>query len=1135
MMMVSFAPLIPLLLAFPSWSDANDINNNGRSMMNRQLSASISSSTWPTTPTSPLCEAYSYLDSSPSTERNDNLFYSNWKLRYLSSLSESNAVISTYEDGIQLALTAARESFPLVDNTGSSESESETPDKKSQYNSSLDSNLISFALATRAHSPQCEMYRKLSHHAISFLNRGDNNNNAFVVVGGTKQVYASVSDLKLSFVGNKDSSIKKEVFNDAWANIVPKEEIFFDREQIGDNGDGTKSTLILYGKFHTKEFAEFFKYLKDQEYSFVVRYMSDTNIANDNIHEQTNDTNVEMKTTLQGYGVRVDIRNLEYKSFDEKDTKEEYKYTKKENEIQGDVAQDTLNIDVVKEKWINGIDPELLKSHSSSQELQSFLKRYMLHFPFTDLENYHVPVIPPRSELKDISLAATTVISQSEDPLWTLTQLSQNLPSHAYALCNVTIPFELRSIAKKQMANMPMVRRSQEDGISQFYINGRRMSIARPSFNLFELLNVLREENSFLKSIHTTMKDYLPSKEAMNEALSLLSMGKDDIVALADSDDNREGGQKNMPKDMEGDEKSKTLRIDVGRGGKGAILYLNDIEKDSEYQNWPNDVQQALMNIQFGRPPTMRRNLMTVLIVLDPFDSYKEDYLQAMGMFFQMMQGMYPVRIGILFANQKDIDDCRQSLSSTRNANCNDELQYCLDKRYDADNEEVLKQKVSTQAIYSLLKTVKDTHGGAIALNYLYGVMQSFFGENTSKITIKNLFKTHNKTLKMMGMPPIHSDSELIEHLKSLESESATATYEKAVRFASAKNIKPGMAFMNGIPFSVDDPSKAQSVVQDEINEIVRMIVVGEITNSRKSVYAKFLTGPNVYKQMHPLLNEPHPNYHLISSYFDTRTMVFANSESDGKSQLPKVLFEAFADFTNDEGMELTESFLSSIKRKVELSKKSDQAHIAFRVLPSDTESAGTMLGQVFGNANKFGIDNLLTITKSFRKALVDGKDVTSDTFLSEFEDSLKDLLKNILKEEPECSFLPWEKDLSGSILVNGRLLKADKLSFEDIEILFDLEYKTAKVITNRLTPLIEGGMDTFVAITRLISFIGNVHSDIESRGIKRTDALAPYRHLIHNPPSNMGGKNWFYHTWKGDSDSTSDEPKVRHSFLKHI
>ena len=159
----------------------------------------------------------------------------------------------------------------------------------------------------------------------------------------------------------------------------------------------------------------------------------------------------------------------------------------------------------------------------------------------------------------------------------------------------------------------------------------------------------------------------------------------------------------------------------------------------------------------------------------------------------------------------------------------------------------------------------------------------------------------------------------------------------------------------------------------------------------------------------------------------------------------------------------------------------------------------------------------------------------SSDTFLSEFEDPIKDLLKDILKEESECTFLPWEKDLSGSVLVNGRLLKPEELSFEDIEILLDLEYKAAKVITKRLTPLIEDGTNIFVAVARLTSFLGKVHSDVESKGVKRIDALAPYRHIIENPSSSLGSRNWFYHTWKSDSDTTTNEPKVRHGFFKDI
>ena len=114
-------------------------------------------------------------------------------------------------------------------------------------------------------------------------------------------------------------------------------------------------------------------------------------------------------------------------------------------------------------------------------------------------------------------LTATTFISKSVDPLWTLIQVSQNLPSHAYALSNVTISENIRTFTKG-LSRIPIIKRSEVDG--------RGISVERLSFNLFGLFNVLREENNFLDNIQSTMQDYLKPKEALQVAVSLISMGE---------------------------------------------------------------------------------------------------------------------------------------------------------------------------------------------------------------------------------------------------------------------------------------------------------------------------------------------------------------------------------------------------------------------------------------------------------------------------------------------------------------------------------------------------------------------------------------------------------------------------------
>ncbi len=1076
-------------------------------VINRQLSASISSSTWPTTPTSPLCEAYAYLDSSPSSLDTDRQYYTTWKAQYLSSLislinSSPSSLVSTYDDGIKLALEAAKDSFS-------------TFEKEEVFSTTLDSNLLSFALATRAHSPQCEMYRSLSQQALSTL--GLNHEvNAFVVVEGKNEVYTSVEEIVSSSNNNGSSRMsstlgtlfrfsknEKEKISDAWANILPKEDVHCKKE----GEENSYPLLILYGQFHTDEFASLFKYLQKQKYPHVIRYMGYTAFESNNSKDKD-------FTFLQGYGVKVDIRNLEYKSYDEKESKND-------NEITNDVgneeeqneydSQNTLNIDVIKEKWIKGIDSELLSSHASSPELLSFIKDHLPHLE-RNLDDYHLPIIPPRSELQNVSLAAATVIHESVDPLWTLIQLSQNLPSHAYALTNMTIPESILKLTQDQLMEVSTLQKHRIDGLFQFYVNGRRISVERPSFNLFQLLNVLREENAFLQNIQNTMKEYLKSKEAMSIAASLLSMGKDNLEALAAGQDEQTvaSGSSELENDL--------IRIDVGRGHKNAILYFNDIEKDLEYSSWPNEVQNIFMSLQFGRPPTIRRNMITVLMVIDPFDSNAQGYLQMMGLMFQLIQGMYPLRLGVLFANDKDIEDCKQSMLSFGD----EQNKYCLNEKVTVSDEEMKKQPISTQEIFALLNHVQETHGGMIAMNYMYVLMQSLMKEKRNQLNVENLIKIHNDAIYEI----IHERENVLYLQKLLFVESAklvdSASYEKAIRFASSKNIRAGMTFVNGIPIPLNNPREAQGIIQDEISHIAGMVLTGKVTNSRKSIYAKLLTGPKVYSKMHPLLGESTPRYHLFSSYFDDQTLVVPKTTENNSN--PRILCEAYVDFNSDSGLNLVESFLSSIKRKVDNVDNHDKVKLSFRVLPSSEASAGSLLAKVFINANQFGLDNLLLITAATRTAVSNGYAIGSEEHLSQLDDTTRKLLENLMKQDHECLQLPWASEISGSISVNGRLLRTNSVSIEDIDMLLELEVKTAKAIMIKLGSFIEVERNPFATVARFASFVGSTFAVADSSKYSRADALAPFQHILHESSP-------LYYDWENSGEDDDDNLKVRRRY----
>ena len=93
------------------------------------------------------------------------------------------------------------------------------------------------------------------------------------------------------------------------------------------------------------------------------------------------------------------------------------------------------------------------------------------------------------------------------------------------------------------------------------------------------------------------------------------------------------------------------------------------------------DVENAMM-MQFCRPPTVRGNPITFLVIVDPFDSNTHQYFQVLGVAFQLMQSYYyPVRLWIVLANDENLKHCRQEISTATS----DHDHYYL-KKYQGKN-----------------------------------------------------------------------------------------------------------------------------------------------------------------------------------------------------------------------------------------------------------------------------------------------------------------------------------------------------------------------------------------------------------------------------------------------------------------
>ena len=236
-------------------------------------------------------------------------------------------------------------------------------------------------------------------------------------------------------------------------------------------------------------------------------------------------------------------------------------------------------------------------------------------------------------DMKDLGLQATSKIAYAKDKLLKLQSLSQNFPLHAKSLTRVRVKKSVRKAVKK-------LHNYVDPGENKMTLNGRDINPLSNDFAYFNFLQSIQEEANYaeqFKSLGFTGKNL----EKYSARLSLKSSSNDNVELLG-------------------------RRIDVRTGAKGAVYFLNNIEKDKKYKKWPKQLQQLLQHAWHLIP--IRRNLYTAVFVIDPLTKLG---LETIGVLYDLMDGNIPLRMGIVMVDsvdnkQKEINAARKKQEEKR-------------------------------------------------------------------------------------------------------------------------------------------------------------------------------------------------------------------------------------------------------------------------------------------------------------------------------------------------------------------------------------------------------------------------------------------------------------------------------------
>ncbi|KAK4548813.1 hypothetical protein LTR36_008586 [Oleoguttula mirabilis] len=215
------------------------------------------------------------------------------------------------------------------------------------------------------------------------------------------------------------------------------------------------------------------------------------------------------------------------------------------------------------------------------------------------------------SELLRLGVKAASFVLSNDAPFDTLLRLSQDFPKHssAIAAANVSAEFLQEHKANRDILLPP--------GFNVMWING--VQIMARDVDAYSLLEHLRRERKMINSVRELG---LSAPEAIDllshEAIT--SSQADQEVQRYDWRDDTEGGN--------------------------VILWLNDIEQDKRYADFPSSINTLLQRTYPGQLPSCRRNIHHLVMPID-FSDYA-DVGTVVDSLQNFVRRKVPVRFGLV-------------------------------------------------------------------------------------------------------------------------------------------------------------------------------------------------------------------------------------------------------------------------------------------------------------------------------------------------------------------------------------------------------------------------------------------------------------------------------------------------------
>ena len=348
---------------------------------------------------------------------------------------------------------------------------------------------------------------------------------------------------------------------------------------FGSVGGGTAPMVVLYAPLGSAAFRAAHATLTQRAREGAIVYV---------YRPQVRAAPGARSQSLQGYGVQLAIKNMEYKVLDDKAVQDLGGIEGDDDEAAEGEAEDEADVGGFFFGTLASRRPELA---AQLQALQGTLLAQETEAS-TKLKAW---------AMQDLGLQAATRVLAASDPLKALRDVCQNFPFASGKLSKLKVSQELSA----------GVRASQQTyfgpGYNGAFLNGLALPITDNDF--YGLMNTIQSE------LHTI------------DALSSLELPAATISRLV-----------SLPPPQ------ASLRINPSHE---AVLFINDVVKDKKYQQFDPQLRAMTRVNMWGQMAFCRQNVLTMIFVVDPSS---ELGLAVLAYMLGLYANGAPIRFGLVLA-----------------------------------------------------------------------------------------------------------------------------------------------------------------------------------------------------------------------------------------------------------------------------------------------------------------------------------------------------------------------------------------------------------------------------------------------------------------------------------------------------